>query len=151
MSTHTRVEVDIFASSDCRDEDCEHIEGCPTIRMVVCLECNAVEQGTDDASEWGGNVAACPIYGTGTPRDQADVLISALTSRAAILEEAAATIPAFDEPENPYEYEPYAVDNRDDIRDEAVNRGWAMGAWQARQEAARTIRALADTDQGESA
>lgn len=62
-----------------------------------------------------------------------------IPSRAAILEEAAATIPASEEPENPYDYEP-----------EAVDRGWAMGAWQARQEAARTIRSLASNTEEEA-
>lgn len=66
-----------------------------------------------------------------------------IPSRAAILEEAAATIPASEKPENPYDYEPDVFDNRDDILEVGINRGWAMGAWQARQDAARTIRALA--------
>lgn len=82
MSTHTQVEVEILSSSDCRDESCEHIEECPMFLMVVCLECNAAEQGTEDVSEWEGNVTACPIYGTGTPLDQAESLISALTNTA---------------------------------------------------------------------
>lgn len=66
-----------------------------------------------------------------------------IPSRAAILEEAAATIPASEKPENPYDYEPDVFDNRDDILEVGINRGWAMGAWQARQDAARTISALA--------
>lgn len=83
-STHTPVEVEILSSSDCRDESCEHIDECPTFLMVVCLECNATAQGGAEVSEWEGNVAPCPIFGTGTPRDQADTLMSALTQNETV-------------------------------------------------------------------
>lgn len=82
MSTHTPVEVEILASSDCVAEECEHEVECPTFLCVVCLECNAATQGTDDVGEWEGSVTACPIFGTGAPREQVDSLLSALTAGA---------------------------------------------------------------------
>ena len=71
-----------------------------------------------------------------------------IESRACILEEAASTIPSFPEPENPFTYDPWDDDsidptNLDEVVRVAVVRGWSMGAYRAREEAARTIRALA--------
>lgn len=59
MSTHTPIEVEVLASSECAREDCEHEDECPTKPATVCLECNTAAQGTDDWTLWEGSIARC--------------------------------------------------------------------------------------------
>lgn len=64
--------------------------------------------------------------------------------QAEALREAAGMIPEFPEPDNPYSYDPWDDDsvdptNLEDVTGAAVDRGWSMGAFRAREEARRTI------------
>lgn len=79
MSEHTPVEMEIV-SGGCVWGDCEHEGECPSRLAVVCLECNAAQQGTDDVSEWEGTIVDCPLFGKGAPREQVDALMSALAA-----------------------------------------------------------------------
>lgn len=79
-----------------------------------------------------------------------DALESAIKEKDITLERAARLIERVDEePENPFMWEPDEFDNRDDIREKAIDLGWDRGAWTARNSAARTIRAMKDEAQEE--
>lgn len=78
MSTHTPIDVEFFALSGCM-ENCDHESDCPTITLTVCLDCNTAAQNGRPVEEWEGSAARCPIFGTGTTPEQAEVLLSALT------------------------------------------------------------------------
>ena len=63
-TTHTPIDVEVLASSECAQEDCTHEDGCPTTTVKACLECNSERQGTADVSEWEGPVASCADVGS---------------------------------------------------------------------------------------
>lgn len=81
-TTHTPIEMPILAEPACAVQDCRHEDDCPTFDAIVCLECNAAAQGSDDPTEWEGAIAKCPIFGTGVDPEQAAALKAALTNES---------------------------------------------------------------------
>lgn len=110
-----------------------------------------------DDYQWGVHACGCCAERKESDAEAFDRWLSAERRKwqAEALRDAAGIIPEFPEPDNPYSYDPWDDDSVDptnlgDVTGAAVDRGWSMGAFRAREAARRTILArAAELENGE--